>query len=131
MEREIWFVDDDEIFRLVVTKLLEETPYSDRIRLFEDGDVALLELVTRSQTEGVMPALVFLDLGMKQLEGWQMVDLVNEMKVDINLVIVSSFDGPSNRQRAEQEHLVHEIIPKPLNTEAILGAIDRYASSAS
>lgn len=128
MKREIWFVDDDEIFRLVVGKLMEETPHSERIRLFDDGAVALLELVSRSNNNEKLPALIFLDLGMRQLEGWQMIDMLNEIGEDLNIVIVSSSDNRGNRDRAEDEPLVMEMIGKPITAHTIQKMIRKYGN---
>lgn len=128
MGQDIWFIDDDELFRMVIKKLMVGTPYADRIRLFDDGDVSLLEIINLSKNGAGLPSLIFLDLSMKHLEGWQMIDLLTEFDRHVNIVIVTSRVNAENQSRAEKEPLVKEIVSKPISAQDIGALIAKYAT---
>lgn len=125
MEKDIWFVDDDPTFRYIVKREMESTVYADRVDMFDDGDRALVQIV-RAAKSGSLPKIIFLDLNMKNLEGWQTVDMLNEFERNVNIVILSSSLNPKDLERAESEPLVREMMSKPVNAEAIISRIEKY-----
>lgn len=127
MEQDIWFVDDDPTFRYIVKKEMESTAYAERIVMFDDGDRALVQIIQAAKS-GSLPAIIFLDLNMKNLEGWQTVDMLNEFERDVNIVILTSSLNPKDQERASSEPLVRELMSKPVNAEDIISRIEKYCS---
>ena len=117
--RDIWFVDDSDVFRFIIKSLLEDSGHADRIDFFDDGDRALLRLMELSKTGGGAPKLIFLDLNMTNLGGWQLLDLLNELELDVSVVILSSEVGIRAKVRAEQEPLVKGYLTKPADQSEI------------
>jgi len=126
-EKDIWFVDDDEIFRFIVKGLMKEGGFSDRITYFDDGDRAILKMIEISKNGGKGPKIVFLDLSMKHLEGWQLIDLLNEFESCSNIVLVTSSINPKDRLRAEKEPLVKGYLTKPVQREDLEKYIEKFA----
>ena len=126
--KDIWFIDDDELFRAVVEKFVSGSAYSDRIKLFSDGDEALMELMQRKGSSA-LPKLIFLDLNMTNLGGWQMLDLLNQIReFSAKVIIVSSSQKPEDIQRAKDEPLVVDHVTKPLSKAYLERLIKDWAS---
>jgi len=125
MKEDIWFVDDDLTFRYIVKKFLENTHNQDRVKFYDDGDVAMMAIIQAAKS-GATPKLIFLDLNMKHLEGWQMLDLLNEFERNVNVIILSSSLNPKDMDRAKSESLVKEFISKPIDKETIQKMIEEY-----
>lgn len=126
MERDIWFVDDDEVFRFIVKKHLSGTDYESRTKIFDDGDLAILDVVRLSKEGKRLPKLVFLDLNMKHLEGWQALDLLNEFEKPTKVIILTSSLSVVDRARAEREPLVVDFLVKPIEKSDIIEAISKH-----
>jgi CheY-like chemotaxis protein len=123
--KDIWFIDDDELFRVVVENFVSESAYSDRVQLFEDGDEALMELMQRRGSTA-LPKLIFLDLNMTNLGGWQMLDLLNQIReFSAKVIIVSSSMRKEDVNRAKEERLVVDYVVKPMSK----GDFERLAKS--
>ncbi len=125
--KDIWFVDDDEIFRFIIKGLMDNTEYANRAVYFDDGDRAIMKLIELSQSGNPEPKIVFLDLNMKHLEGWQLIDLMNELGTTAKVVILTSSIGLKDRVRAEKEPTVIGFLTKPVSKSQILEYINGLA----
>ncbi|MCF8278335.1 MAG: response regulator [Flavobacteriales bacterium] len=126
--KDIWFVDDDDIFRFIVKGLMDETDYAERAVYFDDGDRAIMKMIELAKAGNHEPKLVFLDLSMKHLEGWQLLDLMNEFGTNSKVVILTSSVGLKDRVRAEKEPLVHGYLTKPVDRSQLVAYINTLAA---
>jgi len=123
--KDIWFIDDDETFRFVMKQLLQDSPYADEITYFDDGDRAMLKLVDLARQGRSGPKIIFLDLSMKYLEGWQMMDMMNEFKIASKVIILTSSVHAKDKARADQEPLITDYLTKPVSRGQIIHAIEK------
>jgi len=114
---QIWFVDDDLTLQFVLKKHMETLGLTDRTTFFDDGDRAMMRLVELKKSGARPPKLIFLDLQMKYLEGWQFLDLIAEFSIGTKVVILTSSLLPQDRERAEQQPLVAAFLNKPMTLE--------------
>lgn len=129
MKKDIWFIDDDEFFRLLVEKMATNLGYQNRIDIFSDGDRALIDIMSRINEHDAIPSLIFLDLNMKNLDGWQLIDLLNEINgLSVKIVIVSSSDRPQDSERASQERLVVDRLVKPITSNQLEELVATHTS---
>lgn len=123
--KDIWLIDDDETFRYVVKEMLNGSEFADNVAFFDDGDRAILKLVDMAKTGHQGPKVILLDLSMKYLEGWQLMDMLNEFRNRSKVVIVTSSISERDKARAEREPKVMGYITKPLGREVLLGTLRR------
>jgi CheY-like chemotaxis protein len=126
--KDIWFVDDDEIFRFIVKGMMDKTDFAERTDYFDDGDRAIMKMIEVAKSGRNVPKLMFLDLSMKHLEGWQMLDLMNEFETDTKVVILTSSVGLKDRARAEREPLVQGYLTKPVDQSQIVRYIEELSA---
>jgi len=123
--KDIWLIDDDETFRFVVKELLQGSEYADRTAYFDDGDRAVLKLVEMAKAGNHGPKVILLDLSMKYLEGWQLMDLMNEFHVHSKVVIVTSSVSARDKARGDTEPKVVAYLTKPIGRDVLVGTLKR------
>ena len=106
---------------------MDNSEYGNRAVYFDDGDRAIMKLIELSQSGNQEPKIVFLDLNMKHLEGWQLIDLMNELGTTAKVVILTSSIGLKDRVRAEKEPMVIGFLTKPVSKSQILEYIHGLA----
>ena len=97
----LYIIDDDPIAIFGIKKMLKLKVACNDIKAFENGKMALDDLKGRIEYGDGIPEVIFLDINMPIMDGWEFLEeLLNlniEEKVIIN-VITSSID-PSDYQK--------------------------------
>nr|WP_299074619.1 response regulator [uncultured Allomuricauda sp.] len=97
----LYIIDDDPIAIFGIKKMLKLKVECNDIKAFENGKMALDDLKGRIEYGDGIPEVIFLDINMPIMDGWEFLEeLLNlniEEKVIIN-VITSSID-PSDYQK--------------------------------
>lgn len=133
----ILLIDDDLICCYFNRQILKEMGVVQNTVCLNDGQEALdyLERVYASSTTdaALRPALIFLDLNMSGLDGFQVLDHLNEMGggedlVVERVVILSTSMHPSDQERASG-YDVFDYLVKPLTETKVKGVIDRFLQS--
>ncbi|MFD2553056.1 response regulator [Sphingobacterium tabacisoli] len=112
-------VDDDKIFHFLMSIMLKETQISSSPLCLQEGGQFLQWWHTqKSISENV---LIFLDLNMPLVDGWQVLDeLRNENAKNIFVVIITSSIDPKDKKRAERYPMVIDFIVKPIQLHDLL-----------
>ena len=84
-----------------------------------DSPVKALEYL-----KGNVPDLILLDLNMPEMDGWVFLSLLEERKIDVDVVIISSTIDPSERARAHDFKSVKDFLTKPLTYDKIKHLVD-------
>ena len=114
----IFLVDDDPINNLINKRLLSKTGLSQNIREFLGGEDALLLLKEVPDKDHL---LIFLDINMPVLNGWEFLNkyLDNFPTRNDRIIILSSSIDFQDRPRAQEYHIVAGFLEKPLTLEKI------------
>ena len=74
------------------------------IHAFENGKLALDSLIERLQSNQEMPDVIFLDINMPIMDGWEFLEAFHKLKFDkrIRINIITSSIDPADFQRWEQ-----------------------------
>ena len=64
-------VDDDEIFQMLIKKILEKGIDGASILQFLDGFTALSYFTQHTTSTHMLPRIIFLDVNMPAMDGWQ------------------------------------------------------------
>jgi CheY-like chemotaxis protein len=119
----IAIVDDDSTFRLIFSVQLMEMNDSNNILQFEDGLEMLEFLLVNKENPTLLPDIIFLDLQMKQVDGWVFLEEFEETKKylhkDIQIHIITGSSETKDKLKAKATGLVTDFITKPIDLEEI------------
>jgi CheY-like chemotaxis protein len=123
--KSIFLIDDDPIYVLLTRKIISNVTSDYEISEFGDGQLALDRLIDLSQGNAHLPDIIFLDLSMPVMDGWEFLAeyslLKESLKKEIRLYIVSSSISPREVERSTEYHEVVDFLIKPLEKETIAG----------
>lgn len=122
----ISIIDDDHIYQVLTHKVIKSTGVVDQILQFQDGQEALEYLKENRKHVELLPDLIFLDLQMPLLDGWQFLEeYINlEFGKKIKLYIVSSSNSSLDKERSSYYNEVKGFLVKPITKHDILEVID-------
>ena len=114
-------IDDDPIFVLGTKRLFEINEFAKEIRVYKNGEEALNALKETLRNGMDLPCIIFLDINMPVMDGWEFLDAFGELEGSRNSVIymLSSSVDPSDADRARSYSLVRDYLTKPLNQEKL------------
>ena len=114
----IFLVDDDPINNLINRRLLGKAGIGDHIEEFLGANEALEKIKFVDPTETL---LIFLDINMPVLNGWEFLDAygLNFPERKDTIVILSSSIDFQDRQKAMEYPIVSGFLEKPLSLEKI------------
>jgi CheY-like chemotaxis protein len=124
----ILLIDDDETTNFLNERLLLKMNLTDRIRIFKNGKQAFDYLYNVSNhnydsnlQDYFQPELIFLDINMPVMDGFEFLDLYNrlnsEFRKNILLVVLTTSSHTEDTIRAEK-YAAH-YVTKPLNAGKI------------
>lgn len=118
--KKILIVDDDDVFHFMNRKMISIWNPDVHVTVAFNGLEALERL--RVTSPGDMPDLIFLDLDMPLMDGFQFVSVFNDMslpnKDTIRIVILSSSDDLGDKVKASSLG-VTDFLSKPLTIDAL------------
>ena len=124
----VCIIDDDSIFVYIVKRLMDERNFCDSIIEFENGKEGI-EGVLELNTKNKLPNIIFLDLSMPIMSGWEFLDAFAEAKISnketIKIIVMSSSINPNEIEMIKAYPMVTDYIVKPI-TPSDLEKIANY-----
>lgn len=121
----IFLVDDDPINNLINKRLLGKVGISDKIIEFLEGEEALTQIEILPSEHQV---LIFLDINMPVLNGWEFLEKYIQIfpNRQDKIVILSSSIDYQDRQKAREYQIVSGFLEKPLTLDKIYSQLEKY-----
>lgn len=123
----IWLIEDNDIYRKVLGRLLETcTPYAISREFSDENTIdELLNSLSTENTE--LPDLFLLDLSLPKVNGWEILDSLVENKIDKPVIIISQSNSKYDIDRSSSYPNVAGYFVKsdfPANLFAMIGDLD-------
>ncbi len=120
----VLFIDDNEYDNYYHQKIVEKSKAFEGIYSVQTGKVALEYLKNRISNRLDLPNLIFLDINMPGMNGWEFMEEFNKFpesaKRKIAIHILSTSENPDDKKQAEETDNVLGYLSKPLTLEALL-----------
>ncbi|AXT62084.1 response regulator [Aquimarina sp. AD10] len=114
----VCIIDDDNIYINLVSKIIELRRLSKSVLVFNNGKEALDFFLASLQNGGKIPEVIFLDINMPIMDGWEFLKEFSKIKnqgfSNINLYVVSSSIDSRDIERAKAIDIVSDYIAKPI-----------------
>lgn len=117
-------VDDDPIALMLSKMVINKSMFSNEIITAKNGKEALNYFRIFKQTSsGKKPQLIFLDLNMPIMGGWEFLDCFSTNEYadynTIKVIILSSTIDPEDLEKSKTYPMVLDFLPKPISKEML------------
>lgn len=120
-------IDDDHIFQFLAEKMAEGTDMVNHIEVFPNGLKAIDYFKSAQDSPDYLPDIIFLDLAMPVMDGWDFLDeylkIKPQLKKEIKIYILSSSNDPSDMERARKFEEISEFVIKPVSKEKFVSLL--------
>lgn len=126
-------IDDDPIFVYGTKRVMKEVDFTEKIVVYNNGQDAIDGLTETVNDGDNIPPVVFLDLNMPIMNGWEFLEEFNKLPEEaiagVTIYIVSSSIDPRDLEKVKQFNVVNNYIVKPVtpkDLEAIMKTIKAH-----
>ncbi len=123
----ILLVDDNDADNYFHKLVINEMNITDNIQVVTNGFDALEYL---NNDNNILPELVFLDINMPKMSGWEFIEEFKKIdpvkRRKIVVVILSTSINPDDYNRAQDSAEISDFETKPLDAEAIENIIYKF-----
>jgi CheY-like chemotaxis protein len=131
----IGIIDDDKIYQFMLTRLIKNNILSENIITFPDGEKAIQYLIENKTITQNIPDIIFLDINMPIIDGWQFIEeyacIKTEIKKKVVIFMLSSSVNPIDIERANKINEISDYIVKPIKSEEIIKIFDNLENLLS
>ncbi|HBY68080.1 MAG TPA: response regulator [Flavobacteriaceae bacterium] len=114
METKVLIVDDDKIICKITKRMFQISGLSKAPIIFNSGKQALEFL--KQENNKQQNTVVFLDINMPQIDGWEFIDLLEKENIleYTTIYLITSSIFPEDHIRAKKNKYVSDILVKPI-----------------
>jgi len=121
--RKYIIVDDDPFNNIICKSMVQSTLGGVDVKTFEVPEEGLT-FIQNECIKSLVPIILFLDINMPTLTGWEFIEqyekFSEDVKKQISIYLVSSSLDPRDVDKAESNKYIKGFISKPLRREMIL-----------
>jgi CheY-like chemotaxis protein len=127
----ILLIDDDEPTNFLNRMVIEEVDCASRVEVMQSARDAL-KYLTNTTPEGTYPRpdLVFLDINMPAMDGWEFIEKYNQLpedqKAKIIVVMLTTSFNPEDELKARKISGVSGFKNKPLTPEILMQILQKH-----
>ncbi len=126
----ILLIDDDKPTNFLHSRILSTHKSFDVIKVAQSGREALAYLEAVSSAIAIKPNVIFLDINMPAMNGWEFLKefekLDRALTKGIKIFLVTTSSLPEDMEDAKSNSLVEDLINKPLSFDAIDGLLKKH-----
>jgi CheY-like chemotaxis protein len=124
----IMLIDDDIATNYYHGIIIRDSGIDAKVETFTYVRNALDALTANWETSKKLPDIVFLDINMPGMTGWDFLDefdkLPNELKSEISIFILTTSENPADHEKGVNNPYIKKFMIKPLTEETLKIAIE-------
>ena len=118
---QVLLIDDDQVYLFAATKNIEATGLAGNVEVCTNGLDALEYLNRIVSSSGKLPDVIFIDINMPVMDGWEFLEeyksLAARISNNIKIYILSSSVDKNDIMRSKEYSSVIEYVVKPVYKE--------------
>lgn len=122
--KRLCIIDDDPTYVFALNYLLKINNLCHQPMVFHNGEEALAYFSEHRHSEDALPHIVFLDMSMPLMDGWDFMDqycqLKPQLKQEVALYIMSSSINKQDMARSRKYEEVAGYLIKPMEIEELI-----------
>lgn len=123
----VLIIEDNPIDVFINTRVIQQSGLSKEVMALQSAREAL-EFLTQQAINSKLPDLIFLDIRMPDLDGFEFLEEFSELPQRVlelcKIVMLSSTIDPLELEKARNSPFVLAFIPKPLTRDKVLELFD-------
>ena len=123
-KKTIWVVDDDNIYQIIVNKIIQKSEMFSAISSFKNGKDAINAVSNSLNNIESFPDIILLDINMPIMDGWEFMEELQVLKPSINkqiiVYIVSSSIAVEDKNKAKSYPDILGYLSKPVNINDLI-----------
>ncbi|MBU2061288.1 MAG: response regulator [Bacteroidetes bacterium] len=120
-QKKIWVVDDDQIYKTIIKKIIDKSAIFDATTTFSNGKEAINALKVAISNKEILPDIVLLDIEMPVMDGWGFMEEIAEIKDSIPqrliIYISSSSIAIEDKLKAKNNPNIVGYMSKPITID--------------
>ena len=112
-------IDDDPVNNMICARMIRSTISGASLKAFIDPQKGLDYIQSAYSNGNCNNAVLFVDINMRTLTGWEVLDIVNDfpavVKDQVKIYMLSFSVDPQDQDRAKNYPLLTGYLPKPLS----------------
>ena len=126
----VLLIDDDAPTNFLHQEIFEEVDCAEEIVIMQRAQEALDYLITPVEGKYPNPELIFLDINMPGMNGWEFLDvyqkLAKKFQGEIIVMMLTTSLNPDDYRRANTMEAITGLINKPLTKDRLLEVLRAY-----
>lgn len=122
-KKKIWVIDDDAIYQIIVTKIIQKTNLFSTISSFYDGKNGIEALADTIANKESLPDIILLDINMPVMDGWGFMEEMAKLEAlknkTITVYIASSSIAYEDKLKSKTYPTILGYLSKPISINDI------------
>ena len=119
----VLFIDDDKATNYINQFLAQRSNYFENIIVASSAKEGLEYLKEVNENKTLVPEIIFLDINMPAMDGWEFLNTLNQMgtldKKDLKIYMLTSSSREKDINRSKEYSSVKGFITKPLTNTTL------------
>lgn len=126
----ILFIDDDKVTNFYNKKIVNKYKKVENVISVDSGKSALEYLLSTETKNTIIPDLIFLDINMPGMSGWEFIEeykkIDRKITKGIKMILLTTSSNNEDYERSKQIEIVDGFINKPLSVNLLEEIVEEH-----
>lgn len=129
MTKKVCIIDDDDLYKMLLTKTIQKLEYNTEIICFANGEEALHSFNKNKTNADKLPDIVLLDINMPVMDGWEFMEsyktLKHQLCKPLTVYIASSSIARQDIEKSGEYKEISGYLIKPIVKTTLIDLLEK------